>query len=57
MYVADDGEEAAGQDFLDLWAGEHDLEEADQRVETGDVEATIADAAADAALRWPMSTS
>jgi len=53
-------DEVAGDlpcDFLDLWAGEHDLEEADQRVETGDVEATIADAAADAALRWPMSTS
>jgi nucleotide-binding universal stress UspA family protein len=50
LNVADEGEEAAAREFLDEWASAHDLEFADRRVETGDVEAAIERAAADASL-------
>ena len=50
LYVADEGEEAAGLEFLANWAGERDLADATYRVETGDVERAIADAADDATL-------
>ncbi|MFB6151908.1 MAG: universal stress protein, partial [Haloarculaceae archaeon] len=50
LYVAEAGEEATGRDFLDRWADEHGLDDAELRVETGDVEAAIEGAAADATL-------
>ena len=50
LYVADDGESAAGADFLAGWADRHDLGDADLRVETGDVEAAIESAASDATM-------
>ncbi|WP_265111268.1 amino acid permease [Halosolutus halophilus] len=48
LHVADDTD--AGQAFLREWAAEHDLEDATLRVETGDVESRIAEAATDATL-------
>jgi amino acid transporter/nucleotide-binding universal stress UspA family protein len=45
LHVADS--EAEGTDFLAEWAESHDLDDADLRVETGDVEATIERTAAD----------
>ncbi|WP_123533652.1 amino acid permease [Halosimplex salinum] len=50
LYVADEGESAEGADFLAGWAGDHDLGDADLRVETGDVETAIESAADDATL-------
>ncbi|MEF8782392.1 MAG: amino acid permease [Haloarculaceae archaeon] len=50
LHVADEGEEAAGRDFLDRWADDHDLEDATLRVETGDVEDAIERAAEDATM-------
>jgi len=48
LHVADD--ESEGRAFLDEWAGEHGLGDADLRVETGDVETAIETAARDASL-------
>ena len=50
LYVADEGEEAEGGEFLEAWAGEHDLADADRRVETGDVEHAIESAAAESTM-------
>jgi len=50
LYVADEGESAEGGDFLDEWASDHDLGDADLRVETGDVETAIESAARDATM-------
>ncbi|QLD90307.1 amino acid permease [Natronomonas salina] len=41
LYVADDGEEGSGREFLGDWAAGHSLADAEIRVETGDVEGTI----------------
>jgi amino acid transporter len=46
LHVAED--RAAGEAFLEEWAAEHDLADAELRVETGDVEAAIERAAEDA---------
>lgn len=43
MHAADDPDE--GREFLESWAAEHDLADADLRVETGDIETAIEDAA------------
>jgi len=43
LHVADDV--GAGQEFLENWVAEHDLDEVDLLVETGDVETAIGDAA------------
>jgi len=48
LHVADDREE--GEAFLDEWATARDLGDAEQRVETGDVEDAIAAAAEDATM-------
>jgi len=48
LHVADDREE--GEAFLAEWAADRDLADAEMRVETGDVEAAIATAAADATM-------
>jgi len=48
LHVADDS--ADGERFLGQWAAEHDLGDAELRVETGDVQARIAAAAEDATL-------
>ena len=48
LHVADD--EAEGREFLDAWAADHDLADAELVVRTGDVEDAIADVAADASL-------
>ena len=48
FHVADDRD--AGERFLREWAAEHDLEDAAIRVETGDVQERIAEAAADATM-------
>ena len=48
LHVADDV--AAGREFLEEWTAEHDLRSAAKLVETGDVEAAIGTAAADASL-------
>ncbi|MFB6141097.1 MAG: amino acid permease [Halosimplex sp.] len=50
LYVADEGESAVGADFLARWAEDHDLGDADLRVETGDVEVAIESAASDATM-------
>ena len=50
LYVADEGEEAEGADFLERWADEHDLPDAERRVETGDVESAIENAAAESTM-------
>jgi len=50
LYVADESEEAQGAEFLAEWADEHDLADAQRRVETGDVERAIESAAADSTL-------
>jgi len=50
LYVAEEGESAEGADFLARWADEHDLGDADLRVETGDVEVAIESAASDATM-------
>jgi len=47
LHVADEGEDTEGEAFLEAWADEHDLLDAERRVETGDVEAAIERAAAD----------
>lgn len=46
LYVASEGREA-GREFIGEWAADHDLDDAELLVETGDVEAAIEDAAAD----------
>ncbi|WP_430506352.1 amino acid permease [Haloparvum sp. PAK95] len=48
LHVADDVE--AGREFLEAWADEHGLADAEIRVETGDVESRIAEAAEAATL-------
>jgi amino acid transporter/nucleotide-binding universal stress UspA family protein len=48
LHVADD--ETDGLAFLESWADEHGLSDAELRIETGDVEASIERAAADATL-------
>lgn len=48
LHVADD--EVSGRAFLEEWAADQDLEDAMLRVETGEVEAAIGSAAADASL-------
>lgn len=50
LYVADEGAEREGRAFLEEWAGDHGLPDADRHVETGDVEAAIACHAAAASL-------
>ena len=50
LYVADDGAEADGREFIADWAAERDLEDASLLVETGDVEAAIERAADDHSL-------
>jgi amino acid transporter/nucleotide-binding universal stress UspA family protein len=50
LHVADDGEEAEGSEFLERWAAEHGLEDAEFRVETGDIENAIERASTDATL-------
>ncbi|MBV0924822.1 amino acid permease [Halomicroarcula limicola] len=49
LHVADDGREEAEQ-FLQTWASEHGLADANRRIETGDVQTVIEDAATDASL-------
>jgi len=41
LHVVDDGGEEAGHEFLTGWAAGHGLDDAELRVETGDVEETI----------------
>jgi nucleotide-binding universal stress UspA family protein len=41
LHVVDPGEEASGREFLADWAAGHGLDDAELRVETGDVEAAI----------------
>jgi nucleotide-binding universal stress UspA family protein len=48
LHVADDHDQ--GEQFLREWAADHDLSDADLRIETGDVEEAIEAAAADASL-------
>ncbi|MEF8790375.1 MAG: amino acid permease [Haloarculaceae archaeon] len=48
LHVAEDAE--AGEAFLEEWAGEHGLGDAELRVETGDVEAAIERAAEEATM-------
>ena len=48
LHVADD--ESEGQSFLEEWAADHDLDDAELLVRTGEVESAIADVAADATL-------
>ncbi|AHF99667.1 amino acid transporter [Halostagnicola larsenii XH-48] len=48
FHVADD--RARGEEFLRAWAGDHDLEDAHIRVETGDIQTRISEAAADATM-------
>ncbi|SEH52210.1 Amino acid transporter [Halopenitus malekzadehii] len=50
LHVTEEGEQEAGREFLTDWAAEHDLADATLRIETGDVEAAITGAAADATL-------
>jgi len=50
LHVVDDGDEAAGREFLTDWAAGHELEDAELRVETGDVETTIVTAGAEYSL-------
>ncbi|SFS78776.1 amino acid permease [Halostagnicola kamekurae] len=48
FHVAEDRER--GEEFLRAWAADHDLEDADVRVETGDIQTRITEAAADATM-------
>ncbi|MFC4448354.1 amino acid permease [Halorussus aquaticus] len=48
LHVADDT--AEGEAFLETWAADHGLADADLRVETGDVEGAIERAAADSSM-------
>ncbi len=51
LYVADEGEREAGEEFIADWAAEHDLSDAELLVEEGrDVEGAIEAAAADRTL-------
>jgi len=50
LYVAEAGEEAEGAEFLSSWADDHDLPDAQRRVETGDVERAIESAAAESTM-------
>ena len=48
LHVADDADE--GREFLEAWAAEHGLTDAEIRIESGDVESRIAEAATEATL-------
>ncbi|WP_276300624.1 amino acid permease [Halorussus lipolyticus] len=48
LHVADDA--AEGEAFLEEWAADHGLEDAERRVETGDVEGAIERAAEDSSM-------
>jgi amino acid transporter/nucleotide-binding universal stress UspA family protein len=48
LHVADDA--AAGREFIEQWVDEHELDEVELLVETGDVETAIGKAAADKSL-------
>ena len=50
LHVVDSGEEEAGREFLTGWADDHQLEDAELRIKTGDVEATIGDMAPEYSL-------
>ena len=50
LHVATDGDVESAEAFLADWAVDHGLEDAERRVETGDVEAAIERAAADHSL-------
>jgi nucleotide-binding universal stress UspA family protein len=50
LHVADEGERADSEQFLETWAEEHGLEDSTLRVETGDVETAIETAAEDATM-------
>jgi amino acid transporter/nucleotide-binding universal stress UspA family protein len=50
LNVANEGEEESARAFLEEWAAEHDVDDAELLVETGDVEAAIERAADDATL-------
>jgi nucleotide-binding universal stress UspA family protein len=50
LYVTDEGEAEAGRAFIAEWAADHDLDDAELLVETGDVEENIARAAEEATL-------
>ncbi len=41
LHVVDPGAEESGRTFLREWAAEHDLTDAEIRIETGDIERTI----------------
>ncbi|AAV45750.1 amino acid permease [Haloarcula sp. JP-Z28] len=41
LHVVDPGEEESGRQFMYEWAAEHGLSDAELRIETGDIEATI----------------
>jgi nucleotide-binding universal stress UspA family protein len=44
LHVADEGEEAAGREFLETWAEDQGLGDTEHLVETGDIETAIEDA-------------
>jgi len=50
LHVADEGDRADSEQFLETWAEEHGLEDSTRRVETGDVETAIETAAEDATM-------
>ncbi|MFC7238209.1 amino acid permease [Saliphagus sp. GCM10025317] len=50
LHVTDHGDRERGEAFLASWAADHDLEDARLRVETGDVQSRIAEAAEGATL-------
>ncbi|WP_254839637.1 amino acid permease [Natronomonas marina] len=50
LHVAEEGEAAEGRAFLESWAAEHGLEDAEFLVETGDVEGSIERAAREATM-------
>ncbi|MEF8915955.1 MAG: universal stress protein, partial [Natronomonas sp.] len=50
LYVADEDEHEEGREFITEWAAEHDLDDAEILVETGDVEDAIEEAAASRTL-------
>jgi amino acid transporter/nucleotide-binding universal stress UspA family protein len=52
LHIVDPGEsnEAAGREFLEEWAGSHELADAELRIETGDVEERIGEIGAEYSL-------
>jgi amino acid transporter/nucleotide-binding universal stress UspA family protein len=50
LHVADEGDRADSEQFLETWAEEHGLADSTRRVETGDVETAIETAAEDATM-------